>query len=61
MIKILKEACIGCGACQAALPEVFGFDDDGLATVNNDAITEEMTTAIDDVIDDCPTGAIVKE
>ena len=29
MLKVNKDLCIGCGACQAVCPEVFEIDDDG--------------------------------
>ena len=35
-LKVNKDLCIGCGACQAVCPEVFEIEDDGLATVISD-------------------------
>ena len=36
-INVIKENCIGCGACVAIDPEHFEFDDDGKSSV----ITQE--------------------
>ena len=32
-VKVNKDLCIGCGACQALVPDVFEIGDDGLAEV----------------------------
>ena len=32
-VKVLKDVCIGCGACQAICSSVYEIDDDGLAKV----------------------------
>ena len=29
MLKVYKDLCIGCGACQAVAPDVFEIEDDG--------------------------------
>lgn len=68
-VKVVKEACIGCGSCSAICPAVFEMGDDGFAqvkekidfekeTINNDKITEETKKDIMDAMDGCPTGAI---
>lgn len=58
MIKVNKDVCIGCGACQAMVPEVFEIDDDGLAFVMDDAKISENKTDVEEAIENCPTGAI---
>ena len=56
MAKIIveKDKCIGCGACTATCPEVFDFDDDGLAKVIKDEINDDVKMAAEG----CPTEAI---
>ena len=57
-LKVDKDICIGCGACQAICPDVFEIDEDGLAKVITDEINEEI---IDDAVDakeGCPVDAI---
>lgn len=59
-LKVDKDVCIGCGACQAVAPEVFEIDGDGLAKAIDSEIKEEL---IDDALDakeGCPVDAISK-
>lgn len=60
-IKVLKDACIGCGACQAIANEVFEISDDGLAEVIIDEIPQELEESAIDALENCPTSAIVEE
>ncbi|MNO38767.1 Ferredoxin [compost metagenome] len=61
-----KEACIACGSCNAAAPDIFDFDPDGIAEViyegdNNRGITmikQEMQDDLQDAIESCPTNCI---
>ena len=62
IVKINKDRCLGCGMCVGINSEVFDFDDDGLAKVNNDKINEENKEEVNSAIDACPVAAIeVKE
>ena len=62
IVKINKNRCLGCGMCVGINSEVFDFDDDGLAKVNNDKINEENKEEVNSAIDACPVAAIeVKE
>jgi len=57
-----KEACIGCGACNAECPEVFGFDDnEQCAVVKAEEVPEEQKKAATDAAEGCPTSAISVE
>ena len=60
-LEINKAKCLGCGMCVGINSDVFEFDDDGLAKVNNENITEENKESVDDAINSCPVGAISKE
>ncbi|MDQ0859966.1 ferredoxin [Bacillus sp. V2I10] len=59
-----KETCIACGACGAAAPDVFDYDDEGLAEVildNNTgivAVDEDLYEDLLDACDGCPTESI---
>lgn len=55
--KVNKDACIGCGACQAIVPDVFELEDDGLACAKG-KITDENKDDVIDASESCPTGAI---
>ena len=57
-LKVNKDLCIGCGACQAVAYEVFEIEDDGLATAKIDEIPEELIEDAVDAKEGCPTDAI---
>ena len=56
-VEVDKNKCIGCGACTAIAPDVFEFDDDGLAKAVKQEINEDVKTAAEG----CPTEAITAE
>lgn len=58
--KVNKDLCIGCGACQAIVPEVFEIGDDGLAQAISEEINEDLKDDVLDAVDGCPTSAIEK-
>ena len=53
-VKVDREKCIGCGACEAICPEGFVLKD-GKATVKN-----PNAKCIDNAIGACPVSAISK-
>lgn len=59
-----KETCIACGACGAAAPDIFDYDDEGLAEVildNNTgtiSVDEDLYDDLLDAHDGCPTESI---
>ena len=61
-----KETCIACGACGATAPDIYDYDDDGLAEViyggdGNQGVTvipEELHDDLQDAQDGCPTDSI---
>ena len=59
-----KETCIACGACGAAAPDIFDYDDEGLAfnTIDDNTGTVEIPDVLlDDLADaaeGCPTDSI---
>lgn len=57
-LKVDKDLCIGCGACQATVPEVFELKDDGLAQTIVNEIPEELVDDSLDAKEGCPTNAI---
>lgn len=59
-VKVNQEKCIGCGACPSLVPEVFDFNDDGLAHVIVDQIPEELEEQTIEALENCPVGAIEK-
>jgi len=57
-VKVNKDLCIGCGACQAIEPTIFEIEDDGLAIAKDIEIEEEIKENAIDALEGCPTGAI---
>lgn len=57
MTANVEEGCISCGACVAACPEVFRFNDDGVAEAYTD-IAPECEHAAIEARDDCPVSVI---
>jgi ferredoxin len=55
---VLKERCIGTGACVENLPRIFAFDNDGLSAESQDqsSLTDDEAQ---DIIQNCPVAAIV--
>ncbi|ALC82671.1 MULTISPECIES: ferredoxin [Bacillus] len=59
-----KDTCIACGACGAAAPDIFDYDEEGLAKVildHNTGTTEVEEDLEEDLIDayeGCPTESI---
>lgn len=62
-----KDTCIACGACGAAAPDIFDYDDAGLAHVifkgddnrGISAIDESLWDDLQDALDGCPTDSIM--
>lgn len=58
--KVIRENCIGCGACQAIAPNIFEIDDEGICKVLTETVSENDEEDFNDAKDSCPTGAIVE-
>ncbi|MGZ9815712.1 ferredoxin [Peribacillus simplex] len=59
-----QETCIACGACGATAPEIFDYDDEGIAFSILDAnagiteVSEDLEEDLEDAFDGCPTDSI---
>jgi ferredoxin len=59
-----KETCIACGACGAAAPEIYDYDDEGISFVildNNEGtaiVPDEYEDEMLDAFEGCPTDSI---
>lgn len=60
-VKIIKEQCIGCGACSAISPAVFDWDDDGTMKVVTPVVEGDLADQAVEAESSCPTSAIVVE
>lgn len=59
--KVIRENCIGCGACQAIAPNIFEIDDEGLSKVLTEEVSANDEEDFNDAKDSCPTGAIIEK
>ena len=57
-VKVDKNLCIGCVACQAIEPSVFEIEDDGLAKAIDTEINDDVKENVIDALEGCPTSAI---
>ena len=55
MFNVDKENCIGCGACVSIAPEIFHFDEDGLAEAKAEPTPKDSGIQ---ALESCPTEAI---
>lgn len=61
-----KDTCIACGACGSTAPDIFDYDDEGLAEViyNDDGnhglkeIPDDLNDDLLDACEGCPTESI---
>ncbi len=55
MFYVDKDNCIGCGACVSIAPEIFFFDEDGLAEAKDVSVPKESGIQ---ALESCPTNTI---
>ena len=61
---VKQDTCIACGACGEAAPDIYDFDDEGIAFVMLDdnqgtcEVSEELWDEMDDAFEDCPTDSV---
>jgi ferredoxin len=59
-----QDTCIACGACGATAPEIFDYNDEGIAYVildnNTDimGVPDKLEVDLEDAFDGCPTESI---
>ena len=59
-----QETCIACGACGASAPDIFDYNEEGIAYVildDNQGTTEvpgNLYEDLEDAFDGCPTNSI---
>ena len=57
-VKVDKDTCIGCGACQAICSDVFEYGDDGIMDVKAETVPNEYEDDGMDAKYGCPVDAI---
>lgn len=62
--RVDQETCIACGACGASAPDIFDYNDEGIAYVildNNqgcEEVPEDLYDDLEDAMEGCPTESI---
>jgi ferredoxin len=59
-VKVISDACIGCGACTAYAPNIFELGDDGKAIVVANPSGDDEAS-LKEAIESCPVAAIEVE
>ncbi|NLL56698.1 MAG: ferredoxin [Clostridiales bacterium] len=54
---VIKGKCISCGLCISICPDVFCYDEEGIAVAYNEA-TGEVANLAQEAMESCPTEAI---
>jgi ferredoxin len=55
---IIKDLCIACGLCNAMVPSVFDWDDDGKMKAIVTVVPSGKEADVEDAKNSCPTAAI---
>ncbi|MCA0982986.1 ferredoxin [Halobacillus yeomjeoni] len=59
-----QDTCIACGACGAAAPDIYDYDDEGIAysildqNKGNYEVPDILEEDMEDAFDGCPTDSI---
>ena len=62
--RVDQDTCIACGACGASAPDIFDYNDEGIAFVildNNQGCKEvpiDLYDDLEDAMEGCPTESI---
>ena len=60
-VRIDQDLCIGCGVCEAAVPEVFSLENGISAEVIVEEVPKKLKDEVRQTSKDCPTEAIILE
>jgi ferredoxin len=55
---IIKDLCIACGLCNAMVPSVFDWDDDGKMKAIVPLVPTGKESEVEEAKNSCPTAAI---
>lgn len=65
--RIIREDCIACGNCNAICPDIYDYDEDGIAycVIDDNTMVEEVQEKYRSLVleakDNCPTEAVYVE
>jgi ferredoxin len=58
-VKVDEDLCIGCGTCELMCSQCFQLEDGKAKVSREDCNQDDLECDIQDVIDSCPTEAII--
>ena len=65
--RIIRKDCIACGNCNAICPDIYDYDEDGIAycVIDDNTMVEEVPEKYRSLVleakDNCPTEAVYVE
>ena len=60
-VYVDPDLCIACGLCVDLCPEVFDWNEEGVAEARVDEVPEELEELAMEALESCPTDAIIGE
>lgn len=60
-----QDTCIACGACGAAAPDLFDYNDEGISfailddNIGNTPVSEDLVEDLEDAYESCPSNSIL--
>ena len=60
-VRVDSSRCQGHGQCNLLCPEVFQFDEQGFARIENDRVPERLEADVERAVGNCPERAISLE
>ena len=59
-VHVDPDLCISCGSCVDICPDVFNWNEDGIAEEQVDEVPEEFEDLAREAVESCPTDAILE-
>ncbi len=60
-VHVDPDLCISCGACVDICPEVYNWNEDGIAEEQVDEVPEDLEDFALEALESCPTDAISQD
>lgn len=60
-VHVDPDLCISCGSCVDICPDVFDWNEDGIAEEQVDEVPEDLEDLAREAVESCPTDAIMDD
>lgn len=57
-VTVDQDLCIACGSCIDACPEVYDWNDEGMASAVAEEVPGDLEESAKEALESCPTDAI---